>query len=115
MIKDDKDKKFIEVLELWIESHLGDPALNVDNMAEAMQLGRTAFYEKVKSLLGMTPNDYLKKRRMEAAASMLAYGNRNVAEVAYKTGFSDPHYFSQAFKKYYGVTPKKFQKGESDR
>lgn len=115
VIKDDKDKNFVEVLELWIESHLGDPALNVDIMAEAMQLGRTAFYEKVKSLLGITPNDYLKKRRMEAAASMLAYGNRNVAEVAYKTGFSDPHYFSQAFKKYYGVTPKKFQKGESDK
>lgn len=81
-------------------------------MAEAMRLGRTVFYDRVKTLVGMTPNEYLKKRRMEVAAQMLASGNANISEVAYKVGFSDPHYFSQAFKRYYGVTPRKYQQGE---
>ena len=112
VIKSEKDKKFMDVFDLWLDSHLSDATLSVDSMAEAMQLGRTAFYEKIKSFKGMTPNEYLKKRRMETAASMLAEGNATIAEVAYRTGFSDPHYFSQIFKKYYGVTPKKYQMGK---
>ena len=112
VIKEEKDKKFVEIFQLWLDEHLQNPALNVDTMAEAMRLGRTVFYARVKTLVGMTPNEYLKKRRMEVAAQMLASGNANISEVAYKVGFSDPHYFSQAFKRYYGVTPRKYQQGE---
>ncbi len=112
VIKEEKDKKFVEIFQLWLDEHLQNPALNVDTMAEAMRLGRTVFYDRVKTLVGMTPNEYLKKRRMEVAAQMLASGNANISEVAYKVGFSDPHYFSQAFKRYYGVTPRKYQQGE---
>ena len=111
VIKDEKDKQFVDVLDMWIDAHLDDTHLSVDRMAEAMQFGRTVFYDKVKSLKGMSPNEYLKKRRMETAADLLAGGHANISEVAYKVGFADPHYFSQAFKKYYGITPKKYQRG----
>ena len=113
VIKDEKDKQFIDVLDIWIDNHLSDTKVSVDMMAEVMEMGRTAFYEKVRVLTGMTPNDYLRKRRMERAASLLASGGMNISQVAYEVGFVEPHYFSRTFKQYFGVTPKKYQQGKA--
>lgn len=113
VIKDEKDKQFIDVLDIWIDNHLSDTKVSVDMMAEMMGMGRTAFYEKVRVLTGMTPNDYLRKRRMERAASLLASGGMNISQVAYEVGFVEPHYFSRTFKQYFGVTPKKYQQGKA--
>ncbi len=112
VVKEEADSKFIAVFDTWIEQHLGDAGLLVDDMAAAMQLGRTVFYQKVKALTGMTPNDYLRNHRLDRAASMLKEGHSNVSEVAYKTGFASPHNFTASFKQKFGTTPKKYQMGK---
>ncbi len=112
VVKEEADGKFIAVFDTWIEQHLGDTSLSVDDMAAAMQLGRTVFYQKVKALTGMTPNDYLRNHRLDRAASMLKEGHSNVSEVAYKTGFASPHNFTASFKQKFGTTPKKYQMGK---
>lgn len=113
IIKEEKDKHFLDILDIWIDNHLADAKVSVDTMADAMKVGRTVFYEKVRELTGMTPNEYLRKRRMEKAVDLLAERGMNISEVAYRVGFSEPHHFSRTFKQYYGVTPKKYQKGKS--
>lgn len=112
VIREEADSEFIAVFDRWIEQHLGDADLSVDDIAAAMQSGRTAFYKKAKALTGMTPNDYLRRRRLERAASMLKTGHSNISEVAYKTGFSNPHSFTASFKQHFGTTPKKYQMGK---
>ena len=114
VVKEEVDGKFLSVFDTWIELHLGDTGLSVDDMAVAMQLGRTVFYQKVKSLTGMTPNDYLRKRRLDRAASMFREGYSNVSEVAYKTGFSSTNNFTTLFKQQFGTTPKKYQMGKDN-
>ena len=60
---------------------------------------------------GMTPFQYLKNRRLENAANILAvmYGKGNISETARLCGFSDPLYFSRLFRKKYGVSPRDFR------
>lgn len=58
--------------------------------------------------LGCNPKEYLLKIRMEAAARFLREKRYFVKEVAYLCGFSDPHYFANVFRKYYGKTPGRF-------
>ena len=112
LIVDERDKKLLSAINLWLSSHLSDPTLSVDTLAEAMGYRRTVFYKKVKALTGMTPADYIKTQRMNHAAELLKDDTVTVAEVCYKVGISDPHYFAKVFKQQFGISPKKYQQGE---
>ena len=56
-----------------------------------------------------TPTDLIRKIKLEKAAQLLMTSSKNIAEIAYELGFSDPTYFSRLFKKHFGQTPSKFQ------
>ena len=49
---------------------------------------------------------------MKAAADMLICTQMKILEVAKRCGYSDQHYFSYCFKKYYGVTPMKMRENK---
>ena len=74
----------------------------------AMNMGRSNFYRKLKGILNMSPNEYLRLFRLKQAASILKEGTYGVVEVSYMVGFSTPSYFSSCFKKQFGVLPKDF-------
>lgn len=90
---------------------MADANLSVDDLAAMFRMGHSKFYERVKSTTGKAPNCYIRDCRMEAARRLLEDESLTVAEVAYKVGFSDPFYFGTCFKRQYGVTPSKYQKG----
>lgn len=56
-----------------------------------------------------TPTDFIRKIKLERAAQLLVTSSKNIAEIAYESGFSDPAYFSRLFKKHFGQTPSEFQ------
>ena len=95
-----------------MKSHISDTQVTADSFAQGLGYGRTNFFKKVKQLTGMSPNDYIKKIRMEEAASLLINTNMTAAEVAFKCGFEDQYYFSKSFKKYYGLPPSQYRKGD---
>lgn len=89
----------------WLEANYMNPDLSVDDMASAMAVSRTKLYRIVKEAFGLSPNNLLQQTRIDRAAEMLAAGNKNVSEVAYACGWSDPKYFSRVFRKVKGVAP----------
>lgn len=111
LMASDQDRRFLDQFDMLIERGLSDPNMNVDEIAEKMHYSRSRFYSKVKNITGLTPNEYIKPKRMQRAAELLQDQVITVAEVAYKVGFSDPLYFGRCFKQYYGVTPSKYQRG----
>ena len=111
IIVDERDKRLLDVLNRWLSNHLSDPQLSVDMMAEAMGYRRTVFFKKIKALTGQTPADYIKTLRMNRAAELLQDETITVAEVCYKVGISDPHYFAKVFRQQFGISPKKYQQG----
>lgn len=113
IISDKRDKRLLDTINLWLSDHISNPLLSVDDLAEAMGYSRTVFYKKMKALTGQTPADYIKTIRMNRAAEMLKDETITVAEVCYKVGISDPHYFAKVFKQQFGVSPKKYQQGEA--
>ena len=105
----DQSKAFLDRMDLVIEHNLADPSFDMDTFASAMGYGRTQFYQKASSVTGITPNEYLRNMRLKRAAELLLDDRVSVAEVAYKTGFVDPSYFTRCFRSYYGMTPTQFQ------
>ena len=52
---------------------------------------------------------------MEHAKELLLSSNKKILEIAHAVGYTDPHYFSFCFKKYYGVSPAQLRRAESER
>lgn len=105
----DVDKQLMEQLIEYIEANLSNPDLKIEDLASALCLGRTVFYNKVKSLVGMSPVELLRHIRIQHAEEMVAKSNEPFSQIAYSVGFSDPRYFGKCFKKQTGLTPSEYR------
>ena len=100
-----EDERFCRKLERIVDTRLRNPNLNIDIIAAQFGIGRTNFYRKVRELTGMSPNDYLRKCRMERAAELLRTTDLPISEVCVQVGVPDAQYFSKVFKIYFATTP----------
>ena len=89
-----------------------DEELSLNSVSEALHVSPNYLSANMKRYTGDTFINLLIKRRMEEALALLQSGNMKVNEVAARCGYSDQHYFSYCFKKYYGVSPAKMRKKE---
>lgn len=64
-------------------------------------------------MLGITPNEFIRNVKMKYAARLLTETNISVTEVSLMVGFQTPRYFSQCFKRVFGVLPTEYR-GASD-
>jgi len=104
LIRENKDD-LLERVRQYIDSHISDENLTIPSIAAEMGMSRTTFFSRFKELSGLSPQDYLTHYRIAYARQLLQAGGLSVSEVAYKSGFSDPKYFSRIFKKVEGVSP----------
>ena len=103
------DEKMTNQLMAYIEEHMADEDLKIDQMAEAVGMSRTVLYGKIKQLMGVSPSDFLRQVRMQRAEQLIAKSKMSIAEVAYAVGFSDPKYFTKCIKKETGMTPSEYR------
>lgn len=105
------DNEFMQKVTVLVKENLGKD-LTVDTLCAGMNMSRTSFYNKIKALTEMAPNDFIRNIRMQEAAALLKSQRYTVAEVADMMGFADPKYFTDTFKKFYGVPPSIYKKNE---
>jgi len=103
-----KDKDFVERLNAAIESHLQDINFSIDTLSEILFMSRSNFYRKIKSISGMSPNDYLKMIRLKKAAELLLKQEYRINEVYEQVGFSSSSYFAKCFKEQFSILPRDF-------
>lgn len=101
-------EKFITDLRLYVQKHLANPDLNVDDLAGTMGLSRSQLYRKIKLLTGYAPNELIRLIRVEYGKQLLMQNTQNISEIAYQIGFSSPSYFAKCFKDLYGESPTEF-------
>jgi len=99
------DQEFIRTASEIVNQNLENANFKIDNFATQLGVSKTLVYVKLKHLLNMSPNEYLTYVRFNKAKDLLVQTELTIAEIAYQVGFSDPNYFSRAFKQHLGVTP----------
>jgi signal transduction histidine kinase/DNA-binding response OmpR family regulator len=102
------DEEFIKKLNEIILSNLSNQEFSMDDMAESLNMSRSSFYRKMKGVLDLSPNEYLRIERLKRAAQLLKEGESRINEICYMVGFSSSSYFSKCFLKQFGVLPKDF-------
>ena len=73
-----------------------------------MAMDRTHLYRRVQALRGVTPQELIRKAKLQTAARMLAGSEGTVTEVAYSVGFKSLGHFSDSFRRHFGVPPSRW-------
>jgi AraC-like DNA-binding protein len=102
------DELFIQEAMAFMEKNMDNAELTIDQFADALNMGRTVFYNKLKTTLGLTPIDFVQEMRIKRAVQLMKSGDFTIVEIAYQTGFNDPKYFSRSFKKHLGSSPSEY-------
>lgn len=103
------DQNFINDLKSLIINHIDEEDLNIDHLAEAMNMSRSNFYRKMKGLTDLTPGEFISMIRLDHAAYLLKTGGLRVNEVCSMVGFKSLSHFSRSFQKKFGVSPKNYR------
>lgn len=101
------DKEFITRINSLVEANLDNSEFAIADITREFGISRSLLHIKMKSLFNASMTDFIKKKRLSVACRLLKEGY-NVSETAYRTGYSDPNYFTKVFKKEFGQTPTEF-------
>ncbi len=107
-----KERPGMSRLEFIIDhimSHLHHD-IPVGKLADKACMSKPTFYRYFKKTVGMSPADFVSTRRMQLAKQLLVQESRAVADVGHSVGYNNTSHFIRSFKKYYGFTPKQYQK-----
>jgi AraC-like DNA-binding protein len=106
LLLNDQDGAWLRQVEELVQQNLTSFDLNIADIADQMNISRTHFFRKIKSITGMTANQYLQEARLHEAKRLLEnseYGT--IKAVSLSVGFKKPSYFSSLFKARFGFSP----------
>ncbi len=106
---DSEQQKLIEQVQARLAS---DPQSAESNTALAESCGFSTghFVRLFKQYTGYTPHQYLQRIKMQKAAKLLVETSTSVKEIALLLGIDNPLYFSNAFRRFYGISPREYRK-----
>ncbi len=102
------DKRFFTRIKTIVEERIADPEFTVDVLAREVGISRTGLFTKLRSVASITPNEYIRKIRLERAAQMLKADDVRVGEVCWNVGFQSRSHFTKCFQAQYGVSPSEY-------
>lgn len=105
-----KENRYVFSARIYIEENFSNPRLNVTTVVEYLKIDRSHFYRLFKNETGLSPVDYINRRRISRAELLLADVKMSIKDVAFSVGYTDQMYFSRVFKRLNGHTPTQFRK-----
>ena len=101
-----RDAEFLKRANSLVLNHLSDADYNRERLAEDLGMGLTSLYDRLRGITGLSIQVYIQSLRLNAACDILrADPGIRISELAYRVGFNTPKYFSQCFKKMFGMLP----------
>lgn len=101
----------LELMMTFVRHHIAEP-LTVSRVAESARCSETTAQRLFARHVGESMQSWIRQVRLREAAAMLRTTGLRVSEVAQLVGYSDPLYFSRAFRRAYGVAPSRFAQTE---
>lgn len=104
------DEEFMKKCTDIILNNIEDSEFSVSTLAQELGMSRTSVFTKIKGIIGMTPNDFIKITRLKKACRMMIESEYRVTEIGFLVGFSSSSYFAKCFQKQFGMLPTEFLK-----
>lgn len=107
------DQELLARIRMVLEENLGNSDFTVHRFARETGMERTVLYRRLRSILGESPTELMRRYRLERAAQLLEQGLGSVSEVAYAVGFASVSHFSKCFRDRYDTTPSAWPSGDA--
>ena len=104
------DEDFLNKALRFVEKNMDNSEYSVDELSDDMAMSRATLFRKMRSVIGMSPTDFIRNTRLKRAAQLITEGRLSVTEIAYSVGYSSPGHFTRSFKKEFGVLPTQYHK-----
>lgn len=91
-----------------ILKHMTDD-IDVQDLIDLYGRGKTYFYTRFKQTVGVTPNQFIHRLRMQIAMHLLKTTDRTITEIAFDCGYHSIHYFNKHFKQFRSVSPREYR------
>jgi signal transduction histidine kinase/ligand-binding sensor domain-containing protein/DNA-binding response OmpR family regulator len=104
------DNEFLEKIIAIIRENCYSEALDVEFIAQRVNMSHSTLYKKIKALTGLSVNEFVRKTRMKQAEELLLTGKYTISEVAFRVGINKIAYFRQCFKDEFGVSASEYLK-----
>ena len=104
------DEELLKRAMEQIEQNISNCDYNVESFVSDMGIGRTLLYQKINDIVGMSIKEFIMDIRLKRSAQLLKESDLTISEIADRTGFNNPKYFSICFKKHFELTPSEFKK-----
>lgn len=98
----------LELVHSLMQSSLHQQ-LNLQALAESVNLSKFHFIKKYKALTNTTPINYFIHLKIERACHLLDISTKPIKEISYDLGYVDTYYFSRIFKKIMGISPRQYR------
>lgn len=85
--------------------------LSVGSLARRAGMAPYHFLRTFRSVVGMTPHQYILHTRMNRAAVRLRQSNDSISSIAYEAGFNDLSTFNRRFRRLLGANPRRYREG----
>ena len=97
-----------DIVALHIYSNIG-----IEELAKLCQMSLSTFKREFQKEFDTTPLKYITAQKLKKAEKLLRIEDMTISEIAYEAGYSDPQYFTRAFKKNVGMTPTEYRANKS--
>ena len=104
------DEDFLNKALRFVEKNMDNSEYSVDELSDDMAMSRATLFRKMRSVIGMSPTDFIRNTRLKRAAQLITEGRLSVTEIASSVGYSSPGHFTKSFKKEFGVLPTQYHK-----
>jgi len=109
------DEQFLGKLQDTIHDNLEDMDLDVDKLADQLNMSRPTLYRKIKSISDMSPNELINLARLKRGAELLNEGTLKIYEIAETVGYRSQTHFGRNFVKQFGMSPTDYLKAQHDK
>lgn len=103
------DQQLMRNIEQFVLQNMSRGQISLEEMANAMGMGRVPFYHKVRAITTKTPAEVVRELRLKHACTLLVTTNVNMSELAINVGFQTAENFAGIFKEKFGMTPLEYR------
>ncbi|WP_051688951.1 helix-turn-helix domain-containing protein [Butyrivibrio sp. AE2032] len=108
-VKNGKAKELVTIAKQYMDENF-DQGITVSEAAAYVFLSQGYFTRAFRDEMGISPMNYLMKKRIEKACKLLQNNEIKVSAISLQSGFSSPQRFNVAFRKQMGMTPMEYRK-----
>ncbi|CAD0001410.1 hybrid sensor histidine kinase/response regulator [Flavobacterium chungangense] len=105
-----KDHKFmLQVINL-VKENMSKSDFSVDELGKLMCMSRASFFNKLKSITGVSPVVFIRDMRLNEAAELIKKEDLLIKEICFEVGFNDLKYFGKCFRAKFNYTPAEYRR-----